>query len=110
MREKTDVAVSGDGDDGAVDALGKLGSVGRDEQREVRELRRLKTGGAEDQDVLEGVGEMVLSADDVGDAEIDVVGAGGEVVGGGAGASKEREVFDVFGGFGLVAVDSVGES
>src|SRR6185312_510084 len=73
------------------------------------ELRRFDAGGAEDQDVLEGVGEVVLPADDVGDAEVDVVGAGGEVISGGAVAAEEGKVFDVFGGFGLVAVDGVVE-
>ena len=36
----------------------------------------------EDEQVLEGVGEVVLAADDVADAEIGIVDAGGEVVGG----------------------------
>ncbi len=50
---------------------------------------------------------MLLTAHDVADAEIDVVGAGGEVVGGDAVASEEREVFDVGGRFGLLAEDEV---
>ena len=71
----------------------------------MRELRRLETGGAEDQDVLEGVGQVVLAAHDVADAEIDVVGAGGQVIGRRAVAAEQREVFDIVGGFGLLAVD-----
>jgi hypothetical protein len=73
------------------------------------ELRRASTGGFEDQDMLKGVGEVVLAADDVADANVDVVGAGGEMVGGHAIAAEEGEIFDVGGGFGLRAVDSVGE-
>ncbi len=59
--------------------------------------------------MLEGVGEVVLTAHDVGDAEVDVVGAGGEVIGGRAVAAEEREVFDVVRRFGLIAEDGVGE-
>ena len=58
VREKSGVAIGGDGDDGAVVALGELGAVGGDEQRQVGELRRRRRRGPEDQDVLEGVGEM----------------------------------------------------
>jgi len=53
---------------------------------------------------------MVLAADDVADAEIDVVGAGGQVVGGHAVGTEEGEVFDVVGGFDLLAVDGVVEA
>jgi hypothetical protein len=38
--------------------------------------------GFKDEQMLEGVGEVVLAADDVGDAEVGVVDAGGQVVGG----------------------------
>ena len=41
----------------------------------MRELRRFHTGRLEDQDVLEGVGEVVLPADDVADAQVRIVGA-----------------------------------
>ncbi len=74
------------------------------------ELRGFDTGGAEDQNVLERVGEVVLTAYDVADAEIDVVGAGGEVIGGRAVAAEQGEVFDIGGGFGLLAVDVIGEA
>ena len=63
--QEAGVAIGGDGDDGAVDALGKLRAVGRDQQRQVREVGRLGAGGLEDQHVLEGVGEVILAADDV---------------------------------------------
>ncbi len=105
--EEARVAVGGHRDDRAVLALGELAAIGRDEQREMRELRGCVAGGFEDQEVLEGVGEVLLTAHDVADAEVDVVGAGGEMVGGHAVAAEEREVFDVGGRFGLLAVDEV---
>ena len=46
------------------------------------ELGRRRAETFEDEQVLEGVGEVILAADDVGDAEIGIVGAGGQVVGG----------------------------
>ena len=76
---------------------------------QVREGGRLGSGGVEDQDVFEGVGEVVLAADDVADAEVGIVGAGGEVIGGHAVAAEEGEVLDVGVGFGLLAVDGVVE-
>src|SRR5437879_2116829 len=75
----------------------------------MRELRRLGASAFENQHVLVSVREMVLSADDVADTEVDVVGTGGEVVGGHAVRTEEREVFDVVGGLGLVAIDRVSE-
>src|SRR5580658_7905356 len=110
FREESGVAVSGDADHRTVAALGELGSVGGDEQRKMRKLRRLGACAFEDEHVLVGVGEMVLAANNVADAEVDVVGAGGEVVGGHAVGTKEREVFDVVGGFGLLAVDRIMEA
>src|ERR1035441_8778205 len=71
---------------------GKLGAIGRDQQGQVGELRRGGAGGFEDEHMLEGVGEMVLAADDVADAQVGVVGAGGQVVGGHAVAAHEREI------------------
>ncbi len=103
-RKETGVAIGGDADDRAVLAFRKLGAVGRDQEREMRELRQggvRRLCGFEDQDVLEGVGEMILAADDVADVEIDVVGAGRHVIGRDAVAAEQREVFDVGGGFGL---------
>src|SRR5271154_4038513 len=71
------------------------------------ELRRLEICGAEDQDVFEGVGQVVLTAYDVADAEVDVIGAGSQVIGWRAIAAEKREVFDIGGGFRLLAVDMV---
>ena len=63
--------------------------------------------GLEDEDVFEGVGEVVLAADNVGDAQVGVIGAGGQMVGRHAVGAQEGEVFDVVTGLGLVAVDGV---
>jgi hypothetical protein len=47
--------------------------------------------------VLEGVGEMILAADDVGDEQIGVVNAGGEMVGGKSVRAQKSEIFDLVG-------------
>ena len=64
----------------------------------------------EDEQVLEGVGEVILAADDVADAEIGVVGAGGEVVGRHAVRAQQGEVFDLVGELWLRAVDAIDKS
>ena len=51
----------------------------------------IRRRGFEDQLVLEGVGEMLLAADDVADAQVGVVGAVGQVIGGHAVAAQQRE-------------------
>ena len=61
-------------------------------------MRRLDAQRLEDQDVLEGVRQVVLAADDVADAQIGVVGAGGQVIGGHAVAAQQREILDIGGG------------
>ena len=109
LRQEAGVAIGGDGDDGAVDALGELHAVGRHEQRQVREGGRLGAGGVEDQLVFEGVGEVLLAADDVGDAQVGVVGAVGEVIGGHAVAAQQGEILDIGVGLGLFAVDGIVE-
>ncbi len=109
LGEEAGVAIGGDRHDGAVDALGKLHPVGRHEEWEVGEGGRFRAGGIEDQFVFEGVGKVLLAADDVGDAEVGVVGAVGEVVGGHAIAAQQGEIFDIGVGFGLFAVDGVVE-
>src|SRR6266849_10508334 len=76
----------------------------------MRELRRLGARAFENERVLVSVREMVLAADDVADTEVDVVGTGGEVVGGHAVGTEELEVFDVVGGFDLLAIDPVSEA
>src|SRR5207302_11468859 len=85
-------------------------SVGSAEQRKLRELRRLGARTFETERVLVSVREMAMPPDAVADTEIDVVGTGGEVVGWHAVRPEEREVFDVVGGFDLLAVDRVSEA
>ncbi len=110
LGQKAGIAIGGDADDGAVLALGELGAIGGDEQGEMRELGRLDAEGLEDQQVLEGVGEVILAADDVADAQIGVVDAGGEMVGGHAVRAQQREVFHLVGELGLRAVDAIGKA
>src|SRR5271169_256880 len=76
----------------------------------MRKLRRLGASAFENEHVLVSVGEMILAADNMTDAEVDVVGTGGEVVGGHAVGTQECEVFDVVGRFDLLAVDCVSET
>src|ERR1700682_2420942 len=73
------------------------------------ELRWRSASAFENEHVLVSVREMVLSADDVADTEVDVVGTGGEVVGWHAVRTEEREVFDVVGGLNLFAVHRIRE-
>ncbi len=75
----------------------------------MRELRRLQARSAENQDVFERVGEMILPAHDVADAQIGVVGAGGQMIRRAAIAAQQREVFDVGGHLRLLAIDKVVE-
>ena len=91
-------------------ALGELGAIGGNEQGKMGELGRLSAEGFEDQQMLEGVGEVILAANDVGDAQIGVVHAGGQVVGGHSIASQQGEVLDLVGELGLLAVDAVREA
>jgi hypothetical protein len=53
---------------------------------------------------------MVLPANNVADAQIDVVSTRSEVVGGHAIGAEQRKVFNVIGGFDLLAVDGVIEA
>jgi hypothetical protein len=53
---------------------------------------------------------MVLSANDVADAQIDIVGTRREVVSGHAIGTEQRKVFDIIGGFDLLAIDGVIEA
>src|ERR1035441_8379902 len=67
------------------------------------ELGRLASGAFEDKDMLVGVRKMVLAADDVADAEVDVVGAGCQVVSGHAIGAQQREILNVVGKFDLLS-------
>ena len=87
-----------------------LAAVGRNQQRQMRELRRFHARRAEDQDVFERVGEMILPAHDVADPQIHIVRAGSQMIGGRAVTAQQREVFDIVGRFRLFAENGVGES
>ena len=63
----------------------------------------------EDEQVLEGVGEVILAADDVADAEIGIVDARGEVIGRHSVRAQQGEVFDLVGELGLITIDAIGE-
>ena len=54
-----------------------------------------RRAASKDQHVLEGVGQMILPADDVADAQIGIVGAGGQMIGRHAVAAQQREILDV---------------
>ena len=91
-------------------AFRELGPIGRDQQRQMRELRWSIAGGFEDQNVLEGVRQMILAADDVADPQVGVVGARCQMIGRHAVGAQEREVFDVGARLHLFAIDGIGEA
>ena len=76
---------------------------------QVREGGRFGARGVENQLVFEGVGEMLLAADDVGDAQVGIVGAVGQVISRHAVAAEQGEILDIGVCLGLVAVDGIGE-
>ena len=73
----------------------------------MRKLRRLGAQSLENQHVLEGVGEMILAANNVADAQVHIVGAGRHVVHRHAVAAQQREIFDIGREFGLLAINGV---
>src|ERR1700751_1187410 len=76
-------------------------------------MSKLRWRGAcclENQHVLERVRQMILSADDVRNLQICIVGAGRQVIRGHAVGTEKREVFDIVGGFYLLAVHGIGEA
>ena len=90
-------------------SLGQLVAVGAQDHGQVREGGHVVAEGLVDEDLARGVGQVVVAADDVGDAHVGVVADHGEVVGGRAvGAHDDHVVHDV-GGEGHVAVDGVVE-
>ena len=52
---------------------------------------------------------MILAADDVGDAQIGVVDARGEMVGGIGIGTQQGKVFDIVGGLGHLAIHAIGK-
>src|SRR5678809_1362214 len=76
----------------------------------MRELRWREARRCKDQDMLEGIREVVLAANDVTNAQVGVVRARGQVVGRHAIGTQQGEVLDVGCGLQLLAVDRVGEA
>ena len=93
--KETHVPVAGHADDRAMPALGQFRSVRADEQRHVPEFRHVVSERFKQHDVLEGVGEVVLAANHMGDLQVAVVHGRGEVIGGQSVTAQEGEVFDV---------------
>ena len=50
---------------------------------------------------------MILAANDVADAQVGVIGAGGQMIGRHAVAAQQGEVFDLIGQLGLLAIDGI---
>jgi len=74
------------------------------------ELGRRGAKGFEYEQMLEGVGEVILAANNVGDCEIGIVYARGKVIGGKAVRTKQSKVFDLVSQLGLFPVDAIGEA
>ena len=81
LGQEPGIAVRSDAHDRPVTALGEFRSVRCDQKWEVRKLRRRETGSFKDQHMLESVGEMVLAANDMTDAQVGVIRARGQVIG-----------------------------
>src|SRR3984957_4199838 len=76
VRQESRVTIRGDAHHRPVLALGQLRTIRRNQQRQMRELRRLRAQGFKNQYVLEGIGQMILAANNVADPQVDIVGAG----------------------------------
>ncbi len=83
------------GDAGGAVALGELLAVGTQDQAEVDELGLLPAERPVQERLAGGVREVLLAPDDVGDAHLEVVDDGGEVVRRGAVGLDEHEVPDL---------------
>ena len=53
---------------------------------------------------------MILAANDVADAQVGIIGAGGQMIGRHAVAAQQGEILDLVGQFALLAIDGVGEA
>ena len=60
--------------------LGRFGAGGGSQQRQVGEFGNSGARPFEDEDVLEGVREVILSSDNMGDFQIDIIRARRQVV------------------------------
>jgi hypothetical protein len=70
----------------------------------MRETRSEVTGGLKDEQMLEGIREVILAANNVADLQIDIIGAGCQMLRRHSDAPQQREIFDIRGQFGLIAV------
>ena len=68
---------------------------------------RLDAKRFENQHVLERVRQMFLAAQDVRNAEIGIVGAGGHVIGRHTGRAQQREILEVASGLAHRPVDEI---
>ena len=83
-------------DDGAgAVALGELGAVGAEDHGHVAEGWHLEAQRLVDEDLARGVGDVVVAADDVGDAHVVVVHHHGHVVGGRAVGAADDHVVEL---------------
>src|SRR6267378_6460439 len=73
-------------------------------------LRRSRARGLENQHVFESVGQMVLAANNVANAQVHSVCTGSQVISRHAVAAQQRKVLDVGGRLHLLAVHCVGKS
>src|SRR5690242_8287092 len=91
-------------------ALGKFGAIGCDKKRQMGELWRLTTCCLEDQYMLERVGEVVLSADDVVDTQIGIIRTRSQMIGGHAIAAQKGKILDIGRRLHLLAVNRICEA
>jgi hypothetical protein len=95
LRDEALVAIRRDRHHFAVLPLRELRAVGRVDERQVRERGRLLAESLVDEDLLVGVGQVVLAADHMADRHVDVVTDDDEVVERRAVRTQEGEVFRV---------------
>ena len=94
-RHKTSIAISRQRNNFAVFAFRELAFVWRENQRQVRKLRHRRAERLVKQDLLVSVREMVLAANHVRDAHLDVVDHDREVVKRMAVGTQQHEIFDL---------------
>jgi hypothetical protein len=87
--------------------LRQLGPVGPVDQRNVGEHRRLPAAGLVEHRLPEGVGQVVVAADDVGDAHVVIVDHHRQHVGWGTVGAEQDEIVELLVGDGHLALDGV---
>ena len=88
-------------------ALGQLGAVGAVDQRDVRHHRHRPAERVVEDLLAPGVGEVIVAADDVGDAHVVVVDDDGEHVGRRAVGAQDDEIVEVLVGEGDAALHAI---